>query len=52
MAVAMPRGVMAAAAVMQGSRGGVDLPQRDITRVKKHLAEYYRKPEETPPWER
>src|SRR5690606_16951590 len=26
---AVPRGVMAAAAVMQGSRGGVDLPDRD-----------------------
>lgn len=49
---AMPRGVMAAAAVMQGSRGGVDLPQRDITRVKNHLAKYYRKMDETPPWDR
>lgn len=28
---AVPRGVMAAAAVMQGSRGGVDLPEATST---------------------
>src|SRR4249919_658922 len=32
--VAVPRGVMSAAAVMQGSRGGARLPQQDIARVK------------------
>jgi len=50
--VAVPRGVMAAAAVMQGSRGGVDLPDRDVARVKGHLARYYSKMDEEPPWER
>ena len=50
--VAVPRGVMAAAAVMQGSRGGVDLPERDIARVKSHLAKYYKKLGEDPPWDR
>lgn len=49
---AVPRGVMAAGAVMQGSRGGVDLPDKDIERVKSHLAKYYRKMGEQPPWER
>lgn len=49
--VAVPRGVFAAAAVMQGSRGGVDLPERDVDRVKSHLAKYYKKMDETPPWE-
>lgn len=49
---AVPRGVMAAAAVMQGSRGGVDLPERDVVRVKSHLAKYYAKMDEAPPWER
>jgi hypothetical protein len=49
---AVPRGVMAAGAVMQGSRGGVDLPKDDIDRVKSHLAKYYRKMDDTPPWER
>ncbi len=48
---AVPRAVMAAAAVMQGSRGGIDLPKTDIDRVKSHLAKYYRKMDRTPPWE-
>jgi hypothetical protein len=49
---AVPRGVMAAAAVMQGSRGGVDLPKKDIDRVKSHLAKYYEKMGDEAPWER
>jgi hypothetical protein len=49
---AVPRGVMAAGAVMQGSRGGVDLPAKDIDRVKSHLAKYYKKMGEQAPWER
>jgi hypothetical protein len=48
---AVPRGVFAAAAVMQGSRGGVDLPDKDRDRVRSHLAKYYAKLDETPPWE-
>jgi hypothetical protein len=50
--VAVPRGVMAAGAVMQGSRGGIDLPKNDIERVKSHLAKYYAKMDDTPPWDR
>lgn len=49
--VAVPRGVMAAGNVMQGSRGGVDLPDADIPRVKSHLRKYYTKMNDTPPWE-
>ena len=49
---AVPRGVMAAGNVMQGSRGGVDLPKDDIDRVKSHLAKYYGKMDESAPWER
>jgi hypothetical protein len=49
--VAVPRGVMAAGNVMQGSRGGVDLPDNDIDRVKSHLANYYAKMDDSPPWE-
>jgi hypothetical protein len=48
---AVPRGVMAAGNVMQGSRGGVDLPQHDIPRVKSHLAKYYAKMDDTAPWD-
>jgi hypothetical protein len=49
--VAVPRAVHAAAAVMQGSRGGINLPDKDIDRVKSHLAKYYAKLDETPPWD-
>jgi hypothetical protein len=48
--VAVPRGIFAAAAVMQGSRGGVDLPEKDIDRIKSHLAKYYAKLDDTAPW--
>jgi hypothetical protein len=48
---AVPRGVMAAGNVMQGARGGVDLPQKDVPRVKSHLAKYYEKMGDSAPWE-
>ena len=47
---AVPRGIMAAGNVMQGSRGGIDLPQDDIQRVKNHLAKYYDKMDDQAPW--
>jgi hypothetical protein len=50
--VAVPRGVIAAGNVIQGARGGVDLPHADIDRVKSHLAKYYRKMDDTAPWDR
>lgn len=48
----VPRGVMAAGAIMDGARGGIDLPKDDIDRVKSHLAKYYKKMGDDPPWER
>jgi hypothetical protein len=48
----VPRGVMAAGAIMDGARGGIDLPKDDVDRVKSHLAKYYKKMGETAPWER
>ena len=49
--VAVPHAIIAAGNVMQGSRGGVDLPQSDIDRVKSHLAKYYKKMGEEAPWQ-
>ena len=49
--MAVPRAVMAAGAVMQGSRGGVDVPKKDIGQIKAHLAKYYAKMGDSPPWE-
>jgi hypothetical protein len=48
---AVPRAVMAAGNVLQGGRGGVDLPRSEIDRVKSHLAKYYKKMGDTAPWE-
>ena len=48
---AVPRGVMAAGGVIQGARGGVDIPSSDTARVKSHLAKYYEKMDDQPPWE-
>jgi len=48
---AVPHAIMSAAAVMQGSRGGADLPHGDISAVKNHLARYYEKMGAKPPWE-
>lgn len=47
---AVPAAVMAAGNVMQGGRGGVDLPREDIEPVKRHLERYYAKMNETAPW--
>jgi hypothetical protein len=47
----VPRGLLTAGNVMQGGRGGVDLPHGDIDRVKSHLAKYYNKMGEDAPWE-
>ena len=49
---AVPRAIMAAGNVMEGARGGADLPEKDIDRVKSHLAKYYAKMGERAPWER
>ena len=42
---------MIAGAIMDGARGGIDLPKADVDRVKSHLAKYYKKMNEAPPWE-
>jgi hypothetical protein len=49
---AVPRAVMAAGGIMQGARGGVDIPAGEVSRVKAHLARYYEKMGDTAPWDR
>jgi hypothetical protein len=49
---AVPRAVMAAAAIVDGARGGINIPADEVDKVKSHLAKYYKKMGETPPWER
>ena len=46
---AVPRGIFAAAAAMQGARGGVDIPTADRPGVERHITRYYDKMDlETP----
>jgi len=40
---AVPRAIFAAAAAVQGARGGVDIPEAEIPGVKRHLNRYYAK---------
>jgi hypothetical protein len=47
---AVPRAVMSAAGVLDGARGGVDIPAADLKKAKNHLAKYYVKWGEQPPW--
>jgi len=55
---AVPRGVFAAAAAIEGARGGVNLPSGDVPAVRRHIARYYAKmsdewgEELLPPWEK
>jgi hypothetical protein len=48
---AVPRAVMSAAGVMEGARGGVDLPKGDIAGVRSDLTRYYEKMHDTAPWD-
>ncbi len=48
---AVPRGIFAGAAALQGARGGIDLPSGDLTRAQNHLGQYYTKMDLRAPWE-
>jgi len=48
--MAVPRAIYAAAAAVQGARGGVNISDSDIPAVKRHLERYYRKMDREPPW--
>jgi hypothetical protein len=47
----VPRAVSAAAGVVDGARGGVDIPEKELDRVRGHLRRYYQKMGDEPPWE-
>jgi len=47
---AVPRAIMSAGGVIDGARGGVRLPPRDVSGVKRSLERYYDKMGEAPPW--
>lgn len=47
----VPRAVQAAGAVLQGARGGAELPEDEVARVRAHLARYYVKMNDEAPWE-
>jgi len=47
---AVPRGISAAAGVLDGARGGVDIPADDADRARSHLERYYDKMGEEAPW--
>lgn len=49
---AIPRGIFAAAAAMQGARGGVDIPDADRPAVERHINRYYDKMNLDSPFEK
>ena len=44
-------GVKAAGNAIEGSRGGVDIPEADLPAVKKHLEKHYHEFDKRAPWE-
>jgi len=48
---AVPRAIFAAAAAIEGARGGVDIPEADAAKVRTHLGRYYSKMDLTAPWD-
>lgn len=47
---AVPRALYAVASVLEGGRGGVDLPQAVIADVRDRVETYYRKMKQDVPW--
>ncbi len=45
------RGVAAAAVVVQGGRGGLNIPPGDVPGVKRHLSRHYSQFDREPPWD-
>lgn len=49
---AVPRAVISAAGVIDGARGGANIPAKDKRAIKGHLAKYYAKMDQAPPWDK
>jgi len=47
---AVPHAIRSAAGVMEGARRGIDVPDDERDRIKAHLARYYEKMGDRPPW--
>lgn len=47
---AVPKSIYACAAAVQGARGGLKIPANEVAGVKTHIAKYYSKLGEKPPW--
>lgn len=49
---AVPRGIYACAVVINGGRGGVNIPDEDLPSVKNHINKYYKKMGKESPFEK
>jgi hypothetical protein len=49
---AVPRGIIAIAGILDGARGGVDIPSDEVDRAKNHVKRYYDKMGDEVPWEK
>ena len=49
---AVPRGIIAAAGIVDGARGGLNVPDADRPKLRRHLGRYYQKMGEQPPWKK
>ena len=47
----IPKALFDAAATVHGAKGRSDLPDDDITQIKDHIGQYYKRMERDPPWE-
>lgn len=48
--MAVPRGIFAAAAAIQGARTETTIPDEDKSKIRAHLDRYYAKLDKEPPW--
>lgn len=49
--VAVPRGLFAVAVVLQGGRGGADIPADEQDRIETQVSRYYRRMDRVAPWD-